>query len=210
MEGEGKTGNSRAYILRAAERINSPSLTELSQELHISKSAVLKIVIKLEKKGLISRHYRHSGNGRPSCVILPKNRCSETEENHYEDIVSISFSMLRDRLGDECIDEILEKRNITMKKDLEDVEKTHVNSFLETLKKKRNEQGYMTEILHSEEGKIDILQYNCPIIALAEKFETCCEHERAFLSDILQNDVSLLETIRQNGRRCHFSLMKRE
>lgn len=193
-------------ILKVLKANDSFSLKDLSDRLCVSKAAVLKTVVKLERQGIVTRRYVHSGNGRPECIISVKNRESHIYENPYEDIVNTSFSMLKDLMGEDAIGEILERSNTRMKKEIEALNPENNDSFMKKFIEQRNEEGYQTEIVKTNEGGLEIYQYNCPLIAIAETFQSCCDQERAFLKDILKSEVTVRETIREKGKKCHFSV----
>jgi Predicted transcriptional regulator len=186
------------------------SLTDLSEEMGISKVAVLKIVMKLERQGVVIRHYIHSGTGRPACMIAKKNSDSHIYTNLYEDIVYTSFTLIRSLLGDTAIEEILDKGNARMKREIDGFDAPDTETFLEMFREQRNNEGYSVEIMKGEDKKLEIFQYNCPLITIAETLQSCCNQERVFLSDVLKRDVLIRETIRENGKRCHFSAISYE
>ena len=210
MVGKGELNSSSNRILRVLKTRNSISLTDLSDRLCVSKAAVLKKVVKLERQGIVTRHYVHSGNGRPTCMISIKNRKFHIYANPYEDIVDASFSMLKDLMGEDAVGEILERSNARMKKEIDALDLDNNDFFMKKFIEQRNEEGYRTEIVKTDDERLEIYQYNCPLISIAETFQSCCDQERAFLKDILKKEVTIRETIREKGKKCHFSVFSDE
>jgi predicted ArsR family transcriptional regulator len=199
--------SSKLKILETIKRLNSPTLTRLSLEMGISKTAVLKHVEVMERKGILTRTYVSTGRGRPICKLSITEKAYDEMQNIYRNIAEEALSYVENNFGCSLIKEILAIRNGKL------VEEYRVNlqnlpweEMLRRFTELRNMEGYIAEISDSSDGSLRIIEYNCPLMKIAEKYHESCEAEKKFFEELFHMDVTFMNTVLENSRACTFVL----
>lgn len=189
---------------------NSMTLDELSEKLSISKMAVLNHINKLEEEKIIKRDIIKRDVGRPvykfSLTELSKDKISNSYGKILDDLLEYMYLTKNGNI----IEEFLKTRY----SDVENKYNRNMSGIenekrIEELFKLRENEGYYPEINEIGDGKYELLEYNCPIFKVANKFGIACSMETKLFSNVLDMDVK--STHRQvNGYDvCRFIIGKK-
>ncbi len=202
---------SRVRVLETVKKLESPTLSQLSTEMKMSKTAILKQVSLLEKDGAISRTYVQTGKGRPVCKINVITDAYEQLQDTYRSIAEDALSYIEKNFGCDMIKEVLATRN---EKLLEQYRIELINrdweGMLGKFEEMRNKEGYLAEVSEREDGTIEISEFNCPLMRIAEKYREACSFEKNFLSEIFGMDVIYMNTVLENSKACKFVLSEKQ
>ena len=192
-------------ILEKIMNLGNPSLEDISRSAGISKTAILKHIVSLERAGYVRREYISSGRGRPVCKISVKDL--EFKNKTYPDLRDEALSFIENEIGKEKLMDFITdytgKVTAYMKENLE-------NNLLEDriseLARIRNSEGYKTRVIYDNENEFTLLQSSCPISSFARKHKDICERESRIFSEIFGMDSRLKETIASGSNVCSFSM----
>ena len=202
---------SKVRLFETVKKMESPTLTQLSNEMGISKTAILKQVNLLEKDGVISRTYVSTGKGRPVCKVNVTNRSYDQLQDTYRSIAEDALSYVEEKFGCTLINEIMATRNIRLvNKYRLELQDTSWELMLKRFEEMRNTEGYLAEISQWDDGTIEIAEFNCPLMRIAEKYHDACEYEKKFFQEIFHMEVIKMTTVLENTRACRFVLKERE
>ncbi len=187
----------------------SMTLDELSKKLSISKMAVLNHINKLEKEKIIKRNIIKKDVGRPvykfSLTDLSKDKISNSYGKMLDDLLEYLYLTENSKI----VEEFLKTRYSGIKnKYSKDMAGLENERRVKELFKLRENEGYYPEINNIGDGKYELLEYNCPIFKLANKFGKACSMETKLFSSVL--DMNVTSTHRQvNGYDvCRFIIGK--
>ena len=83
---------------------------------------------------------------------------------------------------------------------------------VESLVDVQSENGYMAEFNEPDEDEKDTItfeQYNCPIAAIADRYDKPCHYELELFKEVLGTDrVERVECIAKGGKSCKYIIQK--
>ena len=174
------------------------SLEDLSTSLEITKMAVLNHIKVLEQNGSVARKTVKKNVGRPSYIFY-------ATENADRNLGSVSDAMLDDFLNylkitgnDKIIEEFLKDRYSKVKSEyVENMVGKDLDARVKKLALLRQASGYYPELKKSQEN-YELVEYNCPILAISKHFGIACSMETGMFENVL--DAGVKSTHRQvNG-----------
>src|SRR5438128_294513 len=77
------------------------------------------------------------------------------------------------------------------------------------LRKIRDEGGYMAEIGNARKNVVEMLEHNCPIMAVAETFPEACGVEREMFQNLIHADVETSHRVVAGDPVCRFLIRRR-
>lgn len=185
------------------------TLDDLSKKLSISKMAVLNHINKLESEKIIKRDIIKKDVGRPVYKFSLTESSKDKIYNSYGKILDDFIDYLYSTKNNKIVEEFLRNR-------YSDIENKYNKNMIgsenekriDILFKLRENEGYYPEINKIGDDKYELLEYNCPIFKVANKFGIACSMETKLFSNVLGMDVK--STHRQvNGYDvCRFIINK--
>lgn len=218
MLGVVKDMSTREAILQLLKKSKELSVSGLKEYLDITEMAVRKHLVKLEGEGLVKARTVRQPMGRP--VIF----YSLTEQGHnlfptnYDKIAVEILQDIQDSMGNEAIDKLFENREQRMRKTYrrriyqDDPLKERVKQLVEV----QRENGYMAEY-HEEQRTEDhdlifsFEQFNCPIAAIADRYDKPCQCELQLFKEVLGTDqVERVTCIAKGENSCKYLVKEAE
>ncbi|WMT51895.1 MAG: HTH domain-containing protein [Ferroplasma sp.] len=197
-------------IILLLKKNNYMSLEEMASSLGITKMAVLNHITVLEQNGSIGRKTVKKNVGRPSYVFY-------ATENADRNLGSISETMLDDFMNymkmtgrEKIIEEFLKDRYSKVRSEYAaDLAGKDFDAKVRKLALLREGSGYYPELKKSQEN-YEMVEYNCPILAISKHFGIACSMETGMFENVLDSEVK--STHRQvNGYgACRFIISRRE
>ncbi|AKA48480.1 hypothetical protein IX51_04515 [uncultured archaeon] len=197
--------STKTGIVHFLKRNSEATLEEIGKEFDISKVAALKHLGNLEKDELVRRRYIPSGRGRPKCYFSLSEKGNNSFQKGYEDIVTDTMDYVDNIFGREYVGNILHLR--TEKKLPEYRETLRKYSERDKIKKLtslRDHEGYMSEWRQLDESTFEITEYNCPILAISQKYGEACKAENELFTNVLEADVESTHRVVAGSRACRF------
>ncbi len=196
-------------ILEKIISLGNPSLEDISRSSGISKTAILKHIISLEKEGYVQRNYHSSGRGRPVCKISVREL--QIRNKSYPNLRDEALYFIENEIGREkllgFIDNYTERVTSYMKENLESFP---MEDRITEFAKIRNSEGYKTRIVYDGENEFTLIQGSCPISSFARKHRNICDRENRIFSEIFGMDSCTKETIATGSNVCSFSITRRK
>ncbi len=197
-------------ILVHLKRSPNTSLGEVARELGISKVAALSHLERLEADGLLARAYRAGKVGRPEVLFSLTPRATALFPQGYTEMSICALEFIERRLGRPAVAELLGQRAA----DVADRHRNRVGTGrlpdrVRELVRIRTESGYMAEMGTRRKDSVEMLEHNCPILAIAERFPEACETERRMFESLLHARVDVSHRVVAGDPVCRFLLHER-
>lgn len=71
----------------------------------------------------------------------------------------------------------------------------------------QNEKGYMAELSQHDDDQFEIVEYNCPIFAVAKEFHIACRCETSMFKKVLGTEnVERVQCKTEGNNHCRFKV----
>src|SRR3989454_11359234 len=202
--------STKKQILLTLKRKGSTSLTDLAGGLRISKIATLKHLTVLEATGLIERSSRSGGRGRPRAFFALSERSASLFPEAYTHMTLCALRFIEVKIGREAIVRLLQQRaQEVLDANRNRVPDAGLNDRVGELAKIRDEGGYMAEVGNARKNVVEMLEHNCPIMAVAEMFPEACGVEREMFQNLIHADVETSHRVVAGDPVCRFLIRRR-
>src|SRR5437016_13097200 len=102
--------SAKKQMLLTLKRRGAVSLSDMSEELRISKMATLKHLNVLEAKGLVERSFQAGGRGRPRAFFNLSKKSATLFPEAYTHMTLCALNFIEERLGREAVVRLLKQR----------------------------------------------------------------------------------------------------
>ncbi len=197
-------------LLEELKRGGERSLAELATSLGISKMAVLKHVAVLEDKGLVERSFRAEGRGRPRAQFRLTRKAARLFPEAYTHLTLCALGFIEERMGRDAVVRLLRQRTEEVyRENQERFEDKAFGARVQTLVTLREEGGYMAERGRIGKNSAEVLEHNCPILTIAEKYGEACQVEVDLFQRLLRADVDASHRVVAGDPVCRFMIRRR-
>lgn len=190
-------------------------LKELADVMKISRMAVHKHLSVLQNRGLVeSIEIRESSVGRPKMMYQLTSQSKSIFPKSYSAIATHALDFIERNMGKEGVERVLRDRQ----DDLFDKYYKHLKDLdfdkrVKELARIRDEEGYMAE--SKKESKLSsrrhvLLEYNCPIIHIAEKHWEACSVETELFEKLLGANIETTHRAAQGDLICKFVIREKK
>ena len=194
-------GSTKREILLILKREGQIDLQTLAQHLGISKMAVHKHARELEERGLIERIPVRGTAGRPRLALRLAPSATSLFPRAYAGITQA----VEEKLGRKAVEEALRRRQAeTLTTYREQVKAETLGERVHQLTGLRDREGYMAEDHQAGPAKFEILEHNCPILAVAENYWEACTVENQLFRKVLDANVETTHRVIAGGNVCRF------
>lgn len=205
-------GSTKRQILITLKRQGEIDLSSLAKELQITKMGVLNHIKELEELEIIERFHKREGVGRPRLSIKLSKNASDIFPKAYSSITNSMLDFISENMGRNAVYDALKKRQTEVYDDYKDqISEGPLLRKLEELAKIRDQEGYMVE-LKTLPGKktFELLEYNCPILAVADKYHESCTVEQELFEDLLGAKVETTHRTVGGDHVCRFLIKSKK
>ena len=186
-------------------------MADLSRELGVSKMATWKHLVALETKGLVERSSRRGGRGRPRAFFALTDRSSSLFPEAYTQMTMSALRFIEEKLGRDGVVRLLKQRaQEVLDSNRERMPDAKLKDRVVELVKIRDEGGYMAEMGHTGKNVVEMLEHNCPIMAVADEYPEACRVERELFQKLLHADVETSHRVVAGDPMCRFLIRARE
>ncbi|HKV90305.1 MAG TPA: metalloregulator ArsR/SmtB family transcription factor [Thermoplasmata archaeon] len=207
------TGHSSAKraILLGLKRSGEADLDSIAGELGVSKVAALRHLGQLEHDGLVQRSYRPGGVGRPRVRFRLTPSAARLFPEAYAKMSLCALQFIERSLGRDAVVRMLQERThevaAASRPRLGDAP---LAERVATLAQIRKEGGYMAELGARRARSVEMLEHNCPILAIAEQYPEACDVERRMFETLLGARVDTSHRVVAGDAVCRFVVRPRE
>ena len=208
-------------------------LDELANVMKISRMAVHKHLTLLQKRGLVESIETRGHVGRPRMVYQLTSQSKTVFPKSYSAIATHALDFIERNMGKEAVTKVLRERQSELfdqyYKRLKDLD---FDERVKELASIRDEEGYMAESKKTSKssasrrgdegsggsgegqggggGKHVLLEYNCPIIHIAEKHWEACSTEAELFEKLLGADIETTHRAAKGDLICKFVIKERK
>ena len=198
-------------IILELKTSNGLSLNDLSQRIGISKMGVLNQIQKLENRGMIERKIIKNKIGRPYFIFNLKEGSKSMLNNSSDAMLEDLLTYISEKGEGDLIESFLKDRyqaiRIEYSKKLYGLDQ---GKKIEALVKLREEENYFPEHNKLNNQADELLEYNCPIFRISNRFGIACSLETSLFSSVLDMDVKSTHRQVDGSGLCRFLISKRK
>lgn len=193
-------------ILDLLKRQGSVTVNELTDHLSISHMAVRKHLDSLQKDNIISSKEIKQPIGRPLQMYLLTETGDNLFPKNYEGLTLEFLDDMKELYGEDSIQKLFQKREERLTSEYKKrlAQKTNKEKIQE-IANIQNEKGYMADVTEINPNTFELIEYNCPIMAVANEFKTACQCETNLFKNILETkDVRRVSCKTDGNDHCKF------
>jgi predicted ArsR family transcriptional regulator len=205
-------GESKKKLLYYLKVMQQAGLEELAKAMKISRMAVHKHLALLQERGLVASVETRGGVGRPRMTYQLTSQSKTIFPKSYGAIATHALDFIERNMGKEGVEKVLRERQSELfdeyYKRLRGLE---FDQRVKELAKIRDEEGYMAESKKEPKnlGKHVLLEYNCPIIHIAENHWEACTTETELFEKLLGADIETTHRAAKGDLICKFVIKER-
>jgi DeoR family suf operon transcriptional repressor len=194
----------RGEILVELKKAHRLTAKDLAVKLQISLNAVRHHLKELEAEALIEYERQHRGVGAPAFAYRLTASGEALFPRRYEATLSELLDHLVAREGRASAVAALEARYATLTRRLqEELAGAPPAERMAAVARLLSDDGYMAEAKASSDGGT-LIEHNCAVQAVAERFPEICAAEARFLSAVLGAEVERQEHILSGCSACEY------
>lgn len=198
------------YYLKVMQQAR---LEELANVMKISRMGVHKHLVILQQRGLVESIEIRGNVGRPRMVYQLTSESKTVFPRSYSAIATHALDFIERNMGKEGIEKVLRERQSELfDQYYKRLKNLNFDKQVKELAKIRDEEGYIAESKKESkrgEGKHVILEYNCPIIHIAEKHWEACATETELFEKLLGANIDTTHRIAKGDSICKFMIKRK-
>jgi len=176
----------RADVVVELKAAGGLTAKQIAVRVGLSLNAVRHHVKELELAGLVRYQRQPRGVGAPAFVYGLTPEGEQLFPRRYEDAVARLLDHVVAREGRAAAIGVLEGKYRELAAELRGVlAETPPEERISVLARTLAAEGYMPEVRTDAAGEQRLVEHNCPIQQVAERFPEVCEAEARFLSEVL-------------------------
>ncbi len=200
----------RADVVMELKRSGPLPAKEIIERLGLSMNAVRHHLKELEAGGLVGYEREHRGVGAPAFVYRLTPVGESLFPRRYEDAVSRLLDYVVAREGRQAAVEVLESRYRELADRLRGaLANASPEERVAVVARALAEEGYMPELRENDHPGLHLVEHNCPIQQVAERFPEVCEAEARFLAEVFEADVTRGKHIASGCGTCEYQIHTR-
>jgi predicted ArsR family transcriptional regulator len=187
-------------------------LEELANVMKISRMAVHKHLTLLQQRGLVEGVETRGHVGRPRMVYQLTSQSKTVFPKSYGAIATHALDFIERNMGKEGVEKVLhERQNELFDQYYKRLKNLDFDKRVKELAKIRDEEGYIAESKKSKgDGKHVLLEYNCPIIHIAEKHWEACSTEKELFEKLLGAKIETTHRAAKGDLICKFVIKEKK
>lgn len=202
--------STRERILHLMKTAGPLSAKELTTELQITEMAVRRHLGTMERDGLIESKMIRQTPGRPTAVYGLTELAEGLFPKKYHSLTLDLLDELAEESGEDMVDRLFDRRKEKLsRKYMADMQGKTLNDKVRTLSEIQNDNGYMTELQQTDGGEYVLMEHNCPISQIANRYNHACDCELNLFESLLDADVERTECLAQQGKKCVYVIRQR-
>src|ERR671911_1498298 len=199
------------YYLKVMQQAG---LEELANVMKVSRMAVHKHLGLLQQRGLVEAVETRGHVGRPRMVYKLTSQSKTVFPKSYSAIATHALDFIERNMGKEGIEKVLRERQSELfDQYYKRLKNLDFDKQVKELARIRDEEGYIAESKKDSKsgggGKHVILEYNCPIIHIAEKHWEACATETELFEKLLGANIETTHRIAKGDSICKFMIKQK-
>jgi predicted ArsR family transcriptional regulator len=196
--------------------MHQAGLEELANVMKVSRMAVHKHLALLQKRGLVEEAIETRGHvGRPRMMYQLTSQSKTVFPKSYSAIATHALDFIERNMGKEAVERVLRERQSELfDQYYKRLKGLDFDKQVKELAKIRDEEGYIAESKKESKsgggGKYVLLEYNCPIIHIAEKHWEACTTETELFEKLLGANIETTHRAAKGDSICKFVIKERK
>jgi predicted ArsR family transcriptional regulator len=199
------------YYLKVMQQAG---LEELANVMKVSRMAVHKHLGILQQRGLVEAVETRGHVGRPRMMYQLTSQSKTVFPKSYSAIATHALDFIERNMGKEAVEKVLRERQSELfDQYYKRLKYLDFDKQVKELARIRDEDGYIAESKKeskSGSGKYVLLEYNCPIIHIAEKHWEACSTETELFEKLLGADIETTHRAAKGDLICKFIIKQRK
>jgi predicted ArsR family transcriptional regulator len=188
-------------------------LEELANVMKVSRMAVHKHLALLQNRGLVEGVETRGGVGRPRMVYQLTSQSKTVFPKSYSAIATHALNFIERNMGKEGIEKVLRERQTELfDQYYKRLKGLDFDQQVKELARIRDEEGYIAESKKESKrsgGKHVLLEYNCPILHIAEKHWEACSTETELFEKLLGANIETTHRAAKGDSICKFVIKEK-
>ena len=194
----------RSSILVQLKRRHATTARELAEVLGVSLNAIRHHLKELEAEALVQSERRPHGIGAPAFVYRLTPAAEALFPRRYESTLNQVLDHVVRQEGRAAAVAVLRGRYESLARELEaELRGASPAERLDAVARLLSDEGYMAEAQGSTSESV-LVEHNCAIQGVAERFPEICAAEARFLSEVLGAQVERREHILSGCSACEY------
>jgi predicted ArsR family transcriptional regulator len=180
----------RKNILEYLRHHGSASVHELAEHLELSVGTVRHHLNVLERDNMVENQEIRHGVGRPRLAYTLSAAGLEAFPKKYDWLSNALLDELKARLEPNMVSTVL--RGIARRvldKYQPELEGTTLQKRAEILVQIMSKEGFETQLEHTEDGRIRIIQNSCPYRSVVQEHHEVCQLDAEMIHQVLQRPI---------------------
>ncbi len=199
------------YYLKVMQQAG---LEELANVMKVSRMAVHKHLGILQQRGLVEAVETRGHVGRPRMMYKLTSQSKTVFPKSYSAIATHALDFIERNMGKEAVEKVLHERQSELfNQYYKRLKYLDFDKQVKELARIRDEDGYIAESKKESKrggGKYVLLEYNCPIIHIAEKHWEACSTETELFEKLLGADIETTHRAAKGDLICKFIIKQRK
>jgi predicted ArsR family transcriptional regulator len=186
-------------------------LEELAGVMKVSRMAVHKHLALLQQRALVESTEIRGRVGRPRIVYRLTSQSKSVFPKSYSAIATHALDFIEKNMGKDAVERVLyERQSELYDQYYKRLKGLNFDKQVKELARIRDEEGYIAESKKSKsDGKHILLEYNCPIIHIAEKHWEACSTETELFEKLLGAKIETTHRAAKGDSVCKFMIKER-
>lgn len=175
--------------------------------------AVHKHLAQLQKRGLVEGVEIREGVGRPKMQYSLTSRSKTIFPKSYGALAVCALDFIEKKMGKEGVEKVLQERQVELfNKYFERLKNLNFDQKVKELAKIRDEEGYIAESKKSgrKNGQYTLLEYNCPILDIAQNHWEACSTETELFEKLLGAKIETTHRAAKGDMVCKFLIKEKK
>lgn len=205
---EPKFNSTKDKILELLKKTGFMSVNDLTEQLKITHMAIRKHLSQLEKDDLIQSSELKQPMGRPLQLYSLTDKGERLFPKNYEGITLEFLHDIEKMNGKRVIEDLFKKREERLTEEISSrLANLSDSDKIRELVQIQNEKGYMADFSQLEGNSFELVEHNCPILAVAKEYTVACSCETKMFQEVLKTAKVTRTSCKSEGdHACKFSI----
>jgi predicted ArsR family transcriptional regulator len=207
------TGEPKKKLLYYLKIMQMAGLSELAEVMGISRMGVHKHLKTLQERGIVDSIEVRKGVGRPRMQYQLTSQGRTLFPKSYSDIATSALDFIERNIGEQGVENFLRERQEQLyMKYRERLKDLGFDRKVKELARIRDQEGYIAESRKQQkkDNSHILLEYNCPIIQIAEKHWEACSVETELFEKLLDADIKTTHRAAKGDQVCKFVIKEKK